>query len=314
MSEPKNAAAFLKENTLVILAALVLSRGAGAVEFAYGFEGPSEIRGEPGQEVTFDVFSTLTTSSNETGDGVLGWSVSLAVEGADVVEVSVAGIQVSTVYHEETGQPPIDPYLMDLADSYYATAGIAVGFMIDPLPDGVQGAVAAVVLNPVPLQFLQPEGTQRILRVRLKTTVPADVATGAVILRYEDGLRGPGDPYLDEVTYQGNSMSPLLESRTIPLVPEPIRFIRGDANADGTVDISDAIRIFQALFSGGAVLGCRTAADASADGKVDLTDGVHVLGFKFLHEGSMSPPYPACGAGSGVDPAECPPGSSGCSP
>lgn len=72
--------------------------------------------------------------------------------------------------------------------------------------------------------------------------------------------------------------------------PEATRFRRGDANADGSVDISDPISVLGVLFLGDTLERCPDASDANDDGHVDLSDAVHVL--SFLFQGGADPPAP----------------------
>jgi hypothetical protein len=74
------------------------------------------------------------------------------------------------------------------------------------------------------------------------------------------------------------------------------QFRRGDANTDGTVDLSDAVFVLIWLFSGSHTPQCLDSADTNFDEKHDLTDAVYVLGFLF--QGGPEPPKPgsaSCG-------------------
>lgn len=83
-----------------------------------------------------------------------------------------------------------------------------------------------------------------------------------------------------------------------PAIAETL-FIRGDANFDGRVDLSDSIFLNNYLFKGGSSPGCNDAADVNDDGKVDISDGIYLNNYLFLGTGSPPPePYP----GAGVDP------------
>ena len=64
-------------------------------------------------------------------------------------------------------------------------------------------------------------------------------------------------------------------------------FLRGDANADGSIDISDAIFTVTWLFLSGPEPPCADAADADDSGQIDLTDGIRVFNVLFL--GSQLP-------------------------
>ena len=74
-------------------------------------------------------------------------------------------------------------------------------------------------------------------------------------------------------------------------------FERGDANADGTVDISDPIFILGALFGGNPGPDCDKSADVNDNGAIDVSDAVYLLHFL---AGSRAPPPPTIECG--VDP------------
>jgi hypothetical protein len=59
------------------------------------------------------------------------------------------------------------------------------------------------------------------------------------------------------------------------------RFLRGDTNDDGIVDISDAVALLQTLFLGASELPCLDAADADDSGTLEITDAVHSLDWLF---------------------------------
>lgn len=72
-------------------------------------------------------------------------------------------------------------------------------------------------------------------------------------------------------------------------------FIRGDANDDGKVDVSDSIYSLMYLFGGGDAPPCLAAADSNDDAQVDISDPIFTLGFLF--HGTAAPPAPYPGAG-----------------
>ena len=75
------------------------------------------------------------------------------------------------------------------------------------------------------------------------------------------------------------------------------RFVRADANADGTVNLADGIFILNFLFGGDATPPCMEAANANGDGTVNLADGIFVLNFLFGGDaGPPPPPHPDCAA------------------
>jgi hypothetical protein len=58
--------------------------------------------------------------------------------------------------------------------------------------------------------------------------------------------------------------------------------LRGDANFDGALDISDAVALLSFLFSGGRNVLCRGAADFNLDRAVDVSDAIAFLDSLFL--------------------------------
>lgn len=77
------------------------------------------------------------------------------------------------------------------------------------------------------------------------------------------------------------------------LMPYPFR--RGDANADGKLDLADAVSILGHLFLSGPESDCPDALDADDDGKLDLTDAVRILRHLFLGAAELPEPFGRCG-------------------
>ena len=82
-------------------------------------------------------------------------------------------------------------------------------------------------------------------------------------------------------------------------------FLRGDANADGTVDLSDAVATLTHLFGGGREPECMDASDADDSGVVEITDPIFLLGALFLGLRQILPPHPECGADGTLDDLGC---------
>ena len=93
------------------------------------------------------------------------------------------------------------------------------------------------------------------------------------------------------------------------------RFVRGDANQSGEVDMSDAIRILGWRFRSEPAPDCLDAADVNDDGGVDLSDTVYVLSRLFRGGAPPAAPFPECGEDPTdddlgcLDPSACPPAS-----
>jgi len=70
-----------------------------------------------------------------------------------------------------------------------------------------------------------------------------------------------------------------LQAGAVPLEP---RFRRGDSDADGSMDLSDAIYTLSHLFLAGEWPACPDAADADDDGALAITDAVFTIERLFL--------------------------------
>jgi acid phosphatase type 7 len=86
----------------------------------------------------------------------------------------------------------------------------------------------------------------------------------------------------------------------------PLRFLRGDADLSGALDLADAVIVLNHLFSGGPPLECPAAADSDGNGfPLDLTDPVYLLQHLFLGDMPPPPPYPECGPAPTADDSGC---------
>ena len=86
-------------------------------------------------------------------------------------------------------------------------------------------------------------------------------------------------------------------------------FIRGDANIDGSLSITDAIVAIRSLFSeSGEVLvyiDCQDAGDSNDDGQLDLSDPIYLLRYLFLAGPPLPAPFPRCGPDPTDDSLTC---------
>ena len=80
------------------------------------------------------------------------------------------------------------------------------------------------------------------------------------------------------------------------------RFFRGDADDNGKLELTDALRVLGFLFLGNLPPTCLDAGDADDNGKLELTDALRILGFLFLGNAPPAPPGPpGPGNSCGVD-------------
>jgi hypothetical protein len=84
-----------------------------------------------------------------------------------------------------------------------------------------------------------------------------------------------------------------------------VTFVRGDADQDGAVTLTDAILILDHLFRGGARPACADAADADDSGAMSLTDAVAILLRLFQGGAPLPAPYPGRGGDPTPDGLAC---------
>ncbi|HAK97295.1 MAG TPA: hypothetical protein DCM87_20475 [Planctomycetes bacterium] len=88
-------------------------------------------------------------------------------------------------------------------------------------------------------------------------------------------------------------------------------FVRGDANIDGVINISDAVTILGHLFSGRIVPNCHDRLDINDDGKINVADPIALLAYLFTLGTPPAPPFPNPGIDPTPDELEpCPPSGS----
>ena len=86
----------------------------------------------------------------------------------------------------------------------------------------------------------------------------------------------------------------------IPPQPERLSglFHRGDVDADGSLNVTDAIVLLRSLFGGGRAPVCTEAADVDDNGRLNITDATRILRYLFQRGApptSPGPPGQACG-------------------
>ncbi len=133
------------------------------------------------------------------------------------------------------------------------------------------------------------EGVQVIDRTMLLGIVPRSDEPGVVAVEVEtpDGVGVLADAF----HYVPRSRSP--------------SFVRGDANGDGHIDISDPVTILGFLFGGTLTLDCRDAADINDDGLLDIVDPASLLFFLFNRGAPPRPPHPDPGPDPTDDGLDC---------
>ena len=84
-----------------------------------------------------------------------------------------------------------------------------------------------------------------------------------------------------------------------------MRFLRGDADSSGDIDINDGVSGLNYLFLGGPAPSCLDAFDTDDDGQLTVGDGIGVFNYLFLGGEAPEAPFPGCGADLTKDPLTC---------
>lgn len=94
-------------------------------------------------------------------------------------------------------------------------------------------------------------------------------------------LRYWGETADDESFYAETTLESPFEEVEDGKVTVTTDFIRGDANSDGNIDITDAVYTLNYLFMGGLSPPCEDAADTDDSGKIDISDTILILNYLF---------------------------------
>ena len=125
-------------------------------------------------------------------------------------------------------------------------------------------------------------------------------------LAMQNPRHGIGAAVVDGLIYipggspvQGFGVTPMFDAFQPGTPPLALPFVRGDANADGDLDISDPVATLKYLFDDGVTLPCLDAADSDDSGDILIADPVASLNFLFLSGPVLPIPGPSEAA---VDP------------
>jgi len=280
--------------TLCLASGMLRGQSEPVPQFELSFEGcPGTLSLPFGTPWEREVGIYLTTSENTSDQGAQGWSLGVSITGVEPLSVTTAG----TVAAKETDVPP-GLSRNGFNKTQLGTCG------------ETKGAVSGIVLSLGEDIALPPSGSALVARLTVGGVAPdepGEFVTGR--LEFQDGCRGAGMGIQNVVTWMGGSSRPELGPSCTFFIdgfPAP-RFLRGDPNDDGVVDISDSLFILGCKFLGTGCPGCRDAGDLNDSGDMDISDAVH--GLNFLFSGGRPPGYPGpttCGSDLTEDPLpEC---------
>lgn len=250
-------------------------------------------------EMEFDVLLSAFGEDCDAGDQARLWAPVRVVDTAD----DEALLQVVI---EEASPPLVDCLLeYDPTDEFHNFGKILEGSL-----KAVEGGGFELSLALAPLEgFAAFPGLSDGDLQNIASPVPLHFRP----ILAEELLRLPETGGTLTLTTTLSARNENLETRTQVFVevfeisgePGTRGFIRGDGNADGKIDLSDAVSTLNFLFLGGPGPECFQAADADDNGTVELTDSIRTLNFLFLGGPSPAAPHPECGPDTTADVLTC---------
>jgi len=282
-----------------------------------------------GDVASFDVEADV---SEETHDVEV--DVCLGSEGVLHREEAIQGWSFSLVAADcfELIDATLERTSADLApDGYRLSDGFATTQIVDPRRNGGrQGVVTAVILSMRQEARLPTSAGEPVLRVsgRMDASTlaaPGDRSPPCLLRPLDVGdepLRGAGLPVPPVITIDGHTFLPRICAAEIRLVglESQARFVRGDVDSDGVIQLTDAVGTLNFLFLGGITPSCVDAADADDSGRINVTDAVRILRWLFSMGDPPPPPSPStatyapvdCGRDPSADELDCDGRSSTC--
>ena len=125
--------------------------------------------------------------------------------------------------------------------------------------------------------------------VRIERNGTSVTETSGDASSYEDTGLAAG-VYVYKVYGMKNGQESFPASAFVSTLSTRGTFLRGDANHDDSINITDPLATLEFLFRGGAALPCDDAADSNDDGEIGLTDPVITLQHLFLGGGLLKAP------------------------
>jgi hypothetical protein len=225
------------------------------------------------------------------GDGAQGWCLSARATG-DILFASAT-----------TGGTAAAEAPEGLLGSGFCATELFAGYA--ERTDWILSAVVLDFRRPVTLRL---HGTATVLAFEVETLEPQGQDTLRGEVRWEGSSWGiPTEPIATCATVKGEMML-FCDLRSINVDFVSVGFVRGDANADGAVHVSDAVRILMYLFMGAPPPPCLDAADSNDDGEVAMTDAILILMDFFIPDTRIPAPGPyGCGRDPTADRLDCVP-------
>ncbi len=254
-------------------------------DFDLWISAPEAVFSSDGAAVRFEAEASLRSTPSDPAEtfGAQAWTLSIVAAGARIADATVSGTAGDV--------PPAGFYV----DGFQMT--LIVGAESE-------GAISAVALSFYTPATLPVEGEFVLLRLSVEAGAPREgEGCREVRIEFRDGLKGPGEPVDNAITYRGrtrrdngseqDSDDDREESASV-FICSPVGFVRGDSSPDSKVDISDAIATLGFLFLGDREPPCLAACDVNDDEEVNISDPIYLLNHLFLGAPEPPPPWEEC--------------------
>ena len=224
-------------------------------------------------------FEEAKVAAGLTADFPIKVTANLGIRGADL------GVEIDRSLFEPISLTPSEHVLA-------ATGGAGPDLWLVDLGASSQDPVDLSVILDVTGQAGLGAGLVRDLATLTVSVNPVSQDVETELGFVSNGLSEP------TVTVTG-ALQVLVSHDVTPVqVVVPTRFVRGDVNENGSVNIGDAVVLLRRMFGLDPNGGCMAASDTDADGELDISDAIRLVTYLFSGGLAPSAPYPNCGIGS----------------
>jgi hypothetical protein len=182
-----------------VCALVGLCQTAGAQDtYTVSFQGADKLEAAAGQAVAPSDY-ILSLSHQGPGPGAQGFSLSMFADGASITAITFQGSDAAGLFSggfekTETSNPN-------------TSTGAC---------QGKSGAVTAVVLSFTLPIVLPPNQTSSMGRITLGATAPGTAGQcAAATIQFADGCRGAGQPVQNNITQEGASIIPVMQTKNV---------------------------------------------------------------------------------------------------